>query len=296
MTDTLMKDATDTALAQLTAEIEELRKELNRAVQRNHLNFQAAAVQALSTRLDVLIAEFVGRRKSPAGERSGPFPPQLSAGLSIQAYGSPVVEAYRGSARSLRYRLKDEFRRSGANAMRLLPWGMHLCQFYSGSQDLVDVLVPYFRAGLEHNEFCLWVTCEPFGRVMAREALAQAVPGLEGYLKKGQIEILSSSEWYMRGGAFNADSVIEAWAGKLNQALSRGFDGMRFSGDTGWLEPKDWARFVSYENRVDNVIRRSRMKAICAYRADKCGPRETADVLREHRLAFIKDVDGWQLV
>ncbi|MGE5593114.1 MAG: MEDS domain-containing protein [Betaproteobacteria bacterium] len=286
----------DVALAQLTAEIEELRKELNRAVQKNHQNLQAPAVQALSTRLDVLIAEFVGHRKSSAGESLRSFPRRPASMLSIQAYGNPIVGVCQGPARSVRYRLQDEFRRSGADAMRLLPWGMHLCQFYASSQDLADVLVPYFRAGLEHNEFCLWVTCEPFGRAMAREALAQAVPGLEGYLRKGQLEILSSSEWYIRGGAFNADSVIEGWAAKLDQALSRGFDGMRLSGDTSWIEPKDWTKLVEYENRVDIVIRSSRMKAICAYPVDKCGPRETADVLREHRLAFIKDADGWQLV
>lgn len=40
-------------------------------------------------------------------------------------------------------------------------WGTHLCQFYQTRDDLVDVLVPYFKTGLENNEFCMWITSEP---------------------------------------------------------------------------------------------------------------------------------------
>jgi hypothetical protein len=31
------------------------------------------------------------------------------------------------------------------------PWGTHSCQFYQEKQDLIDVLVRYFKAGLVAN-------------------------------------------------------------------------------------------------------------------------------------------------
>ncbi len=44
-------------------------------------------------------------------------------------------------------------RNSGIEVIGHVPWGTHFCQFYQSKEDLVDVLVPYFRAGLESNDF-----------------------------------------------------------------------------------------------------------------------------------------------
>jgi hypothetical protein len=44
---------------------------------------------------------------------------------------------------------------------------------------------------LENNEFCLWVTSQPLEVEEAKEALRRAVPDLDSYLDKGQIEVIS---------------------------------------------------------------------------------------------------------
>ena len=38
-----------------------------------------------------------------------------------------------------------QLRRSGLDAIGELPWGTHFCQFYQTGQDLLEVLVGYFR-------------------------------------------------------------------------------------------------------------------------------------------------------
>ena len=57
----------------------------------------------------------------------------------------------------------------------------HFCHFYETKQDLLDTLVPYFKAGLETNEFCLWVVSDTdlITVAEAKAALAQAVPDLD---------------------------------------------------------------------------------------------------------------------
>lgn len=40
-------------------------------------------------------------------------------------------------------------RKSGLDILGHLPWGTHCCHFFQGKQDLVDTLLPYFKAGLE---------------------------------------------------------------------------------------------------------------------------------------------------
>src|SRR3972149_9061501 len=70
-----------------------------------------------------------------------------------------------------------------------IPWGTHLCQLYETKQDLIDILVPYFAEGLRNNEFCIWVTSPPLEVEQAKKALEKAVPNIDEYIRKGQIEI-----------------------------------------------------------------------------------------------------------
>ena len=58
-----------------------------------------------------------------------------------------------------------------------LPWGSHVCQFYDSKQDQLDMLVPYFKQGLERNEACAWLVGD-LTVEEARDALAAAVPDL----------------------------------------------------------------------------------------------------------------------
>jgi hypothetical protein len=83
--------------------------------------------------------------------------------------------------------MEEKIRKTGERKMRTsgidiigdLPWGTHFCQFYQTKEDLTDVLVPYFRAGLENNEFCMWVTSQPLGVEEAKEALRKGIPDFD---------------------------------------------------------------------------------------------------------------------
>ena len=50
---------------------------------------------------------------------------------------------------------------TGLPTLGELPWGSHVCQFFSNGSDLRDTLVPYFKVGLENNERCLMVAMDP---------------------------------------------------------------------------------------------------------------------------------------
>ena len=65
----------------------------------------------------------------------------------------------------------EKNRKSGITILGDVPWGTHFCQFYKTKKDLLDILVPYFTAGLENNEFCMWVTSEPLNIKEAEKAL-----------------------------------------------------------------------------------------------------------------------------
>ena len=76
----------------------------------------------------------------------------------------------------------------------------------------------------------------------------------------------------------------------------KGFEGLRLSGNTFWLEKEDWDDFVSYETEVDKVIDSFKMIAMCTYCLDKCNANEIIDVVNNHQFALIKREGEWTLL
>jgi PAS domain S-box-containing protein len=190
----------------------------------------------------------------------------------------------------------EKLRKPGITVLGNVPWGTHLCLFYQTKEDLIDILVPYFKTGLENNEFCMWVTSEPLKAAEAKTALKKAVKNLDNYIKEGQIEILDASQWYTKTGKFKTAKVLEGWVAKQKQALEKGFDGLRLTGNTFWLEKRDWKNFTDYEKEVDDVIHKHQMIALCSYSLDKCGASEIIDVVDNHQYALIKRRGKWELL
>jgi len=187
-------------------------------------------------------------------------------------------------------------RKTGIEVIGDVPWGTHLCQLYRTKKDLAEILVPYFEAGLRSNEYCMWVTSEPLGVEQAKRALRRSVRNLDDYLEKGQIEILDASEWYTKSGRFESERVLNGWVEKEKEALSRGFEGLRLTGNTFWLEDAEWRDFAEYESEVDRVIGNYRMLAICSYSLDRCGASEVIDVVNNHQCAIVLREGKWERI
>ncbi len=185
---------------------------------------------------------------------------------------------------------------SGIPAIGDIPWGSHFCHFYATADDLADSLVPFFKAGLEHNDKCLWVTSQPFGVEDAKAALRNAVPRLETYLQDGRIEIVDHREWYLRSGEANADEVLQGWVSRKEQALAQGRSGLRLTGNTFWVEAKDWKDFVDYETRVNQTFHQHEIIALCSYCLHRCEPMGILDVVRNHLFAVARREGQWEVL
>ncbi|MBI4949142.1 MAG: MEDS domain-containing protein [Deltaproteobacteria bacterium] len=183
---------------------------------------------------------------------------------------------------------QEGLRRTGIDATGDLPWGTHFAHLYEEKEGLFAVLVPFFKAGLESNEFCVWVTADATGVEDVKKAMRLAMPDFEYHLSKGQIEIIPHAEWYTKGVSFDAQTVLEGWVSKYIQGLAKGCQGLRASGNASWLNKEEWDAFIRYEREVDNVIGSYRMLALCSYPLDSCGAEELLDVVSTHRFALIK--------
>jgi PAS domain S-box-containing protein len=192
--------------------------------------------------------------------------------------------------------MATEMRKTGVDVVGDMPWGTHFCLFYETRADLLETLVSYCKAGLESQEFCLWVVAEPLTGEDARLALKRVVPDLDQYLADHSIEIVAARDWYLQDGTFDLKRVISGWNEKLTSASARGYAGVRVTGDTAWLEKKDWKDFCEYEESLNQAIAGQRLAVLCTYPLVACGAAEILDVVRTHQFAVTKRRGSWDVI
>src|SRR5260370_24213279 len=134
-----------------------------------------------------------------------------------------------------------ELRKTGISVVGDVPWGTHFCTFYETTQDLLDILVPFFKAGLESKEFCLWIVSnsELLKVQEATSALRKVVPDLDRHLSEGSVELVPHDKWFLEGGTFDFHKVANRFGEKLEEALAKGYAGMRLNGSPAWLYKYD---------------------------------------------------------
>ena len=192
--------------------------------------------------------------------------------------------------------MASELRKTGISVVSDMRWGTHFCYFYETKQDLLDTLVPYFKAGLESNELCLWVVSQPLTVEEAKCALRQAVSDLDRHLAKGALEMHGYDEWYLHNGHCDPQRVLQAWGEKLNQALASGYAGLRASGDGGWVSNEDWMVFCEYEKALDLLIAGERRLILCTYSLINSSGAQIFDAARIHEVAVARRNGSWELV
>jgi C4-dicarboxylate-specific signal transduction histidine kinase len=192
--------------------------------------------------------------------------------------------------------ISAETRKTGIEVVGDMPWGTHFCLFYETKADLLDILTSYCGSGLESGEFCLWIVAEPLTVEEATVALKDTIPGFGRYLADSSIEIVSARDWYLSGGTFDLKRVTASWLEKLARASARGYAGVRVTGDTAWLQKKDWKHFCEYEEGLNEAVANQRLAVLCTYPLAACGAMEILDVVRTHQFAVAKRHGSWDVI
>src|SRR6267143_1669384 len=159
-------------------------------------------------------------------------------------------------------------RQTGIEPVGEMPWGTHFCHFYETKDDMLETLLPFFKAGLESNEFCAWVISEPLNEAEVWKALDRTVPDFDRYVSSHSIELLNARDVYLAGGEIDLHRIIGNWSAKLEWELSRGYQG----------------------------IRGHQMLVLCTYPLTTCGATEFLDVAGTHQFAVAKRAGRWEMV
>ena len=187
-------------------------------------------------------------------------------------------------------------RNTGIDVLGDMAWGTHLCLFYETKEDLLETLVPYFRAGLENNEFCVWAISDPVTEEDAKAALKEGIPDFDEHFAAGSIEIIPGSEWYLKGGQFDLKRVTSGWYEKLHDAMNAGYSGMRASGEAFWIATKHWEKFIEYEQELDRALAGQPLVILCTYILTASRAVDLLDVVRAHNFTVARRNGKWEVL
>ncbi len=177
-----------------------------------------------------------------------------------------------------------------------MPWGARFCHLYADIDELLDIVAPYFAAGLAANERCLWVASPPLTVAAAKARLTMLVADLETDLALGRIDIVSGDEWYFRGAKMDIDRLLHDWRAAHDAALRDGFEGLRACGNAYALDKAVWPLFMAYEKDLGAVHGSLRMLTLCSYCLQSIGAAEIVEVIARHEFALIRRGGRWQTI
>ncbi|HUQ76601.1 MAG TPA: MEDS domain-containing protein, partial [Burkholderiales bacterium] len=184
----------------------------------------------------------------------------------------------------------------GLPGIKLLPYGVHMCHFYNGAEDLAEALVPYFTAGLRGNERCIWITATPLPAAQAKLALAKAGLDVDAAVRKGSLVVRDYSEWYAELGSLKGNAVVELWLEEEQKALAAGYAGLRITGNVSFLTPETWQEFMDYEHTVNQTLVGRRIVSLCSYQLGRGNASDVLDVVRRHHCTLDHPDHGWQIL
>lgn len=105
-----------------------------------------------------------------------------------------------------------------------VPWGERRCAHYRSHEELLRLVLPWFREGIAGNERCVWLVSTP-------PAIAE-----------DRLEVIDPADWG------------DAWEREQERALAQGYAGLRVCADMRTLHeraPGRWSRQLCAHNGRD---------------------------------------------
>lgn len=161
--------------------------------------------------------------------------------------------------------------------------GTHFCLLYRDDEERWPFLAEYIRRGLEAGERVLYIA-DTSSASTIREHLERAGIDVGEAERRGQLRFLTAEEAYLRGGRFDPEAMIALLRRETEEALNRGFKGLRVTGEMTWALRgfPGSERLSDYEARVNEFFPDSACIGLCQYDMRKFPPRILLEILQAH--------------
>ena len=189
--------------------------------------------------------------------------------------------------------VKSHLTHCGIPGLGAVPYGLHVCHFYSSRLELLDALIPYFESGVSKNEQCIWIASAPLGITEIKIELAK-FRHLEKAVSTGQLQIIDANDWYGTSVALDSDG-IQRWMDEEARARAAGYQGLRITCNTGFVSRDHWSSLMEYEKVLHERVKSFRIVACCSYDLLKCEPVDILEIVSTHDAALDRRDKNWQV-
>jgi hypothetical protein len=169
---------------------------------------------------------------------------------------------------------------------RSVPAGSHICVFYSDSATRDEVVMPFLAQGLRTGEKCICVLAS-LGPQEVLARLGHHVD-LDLPVERGQLELATPADTYLRTGKFVPDDLLNFWKEAAIAAEAADYGFARAAGEMPRELDADARRqFFQYEARLTEFVADLPELLLCLYDLRLSGAEVLMDVLRTHPVTVV---------
>ncbi len=181
-------------------------------------------------------------------------------------------------------------RGAGELEMKDLRPGDHCCFLYKNPVDRLSTTVEFLMNGLQRAERCIFIVDELSREEIENTFLLKGID-LKEERYRDSIEILTVGETYLAGGSFEAERMLGFWAEKIEEALSKGFSGIRVVGEAAWAleDPLRIEELIRYETLCNDFFsgKHASVTALCQYNRSRFPSEIIHCVLETHPITIL---------
>ncbi len=164
----------------------------------------------------------------------------------------------------------------------------HVCALFNSDEEEYRVLLPFIQHGFDRGERAVHVVNPDQSGDHVRRLSAAGIDTAAAQ-RRGQLELRTNTDTYLRDGRFDQDRMLEVFEHLASANTQGGFPLSRI------VCRMDWAaegrthveNLIEFESRVNDVWRRHDDVVICTYHLSQFRGDAVIDIIRTHPLVII---------
>jgi two-component system, chemotaxis family, sensor kinase Cph1 len=167
--------------------------------------------------------------------------------------------------------------------------GDHICSIFKTEEQQYLSAVSFLEEGLSSRQKCVYIT-DTHKEPDIKKAFEAHGIQINDYISSNQFAIITKDQAYLKDNYFDADKMIAFLKGAEDQALKEGFAGLRGTGEMTWAlgaGPSVLDKLFDYEIKLNKVLPKSQLAALCQYDENKFPKEFLVKVIRSHPYLII---------
>ena len=164
----------------------------------------------------------------------------------------------------------------------------HVCAFFNSDDEEYRVLLPFIKDGFERGEKAIHVV-NPGQRHDHLQRLATAGVDTAAAEKRGQFELRTNADTYLRDGRFDPERMLAVFDQLASGNATHGFPLSRIVCRMDWVAEGRPAvdDVIEFESRVNDIWRLHHDAVICTYHLHQFSGDAVIDIMRTHPMVII---------